>query len=131
MDKDFESDIKYIKECLDELEQEGIDYNNCALIEGEFDIDTIFDVGDDTVYNKKKLMQIFGWADSKMDKFLRLMYKNGYATKLGKSYVMTKDQLIEFIDMSKGRELKLPNEYYDHKKYFEEKQKERKKRRIE
>lgn len=131
MDKDFESDIKYIKECLDELDQEGIDYNNCALIEGKFDIDTIFDVGDDTVYNKKKLMQIFGWADSKMDKFLRLMYKNGYATKLGKSYVMTKDQLIEFIDMSKGRELKQPNEYYDHKKYFEEKQKERKKRRIE
>lgn len=57
------------------------------------------------IYGKQDIIELFGCANDKALRILKLMYQMGYGNKIGKEYYVLREQQQKFlIDMS-GKEV--------------------------
>lgn len=51
------------------------------------------------------ICSLFKWEEQKGRKFLKMALQMKYATKIGKQTIITKSELIKYLDFLKGKEL--------------------------
>ncbi len=59
------------------------------------------------VYGKKDIMDLLGCESDKALKFLKLLYNNDIAIKIGKEYYVTGKELFDYLDEMQGQEISI------------------------
>lgn len=57
------------------------------------------------IYGKSEIMKLFGFENQKTLNFLKLLFQMEYAIKIGKSYIITAEELDRFLKENKGKEI--------------------------
>lgn len=57
------------------------------------------------IYKKSDIMELLGCESDKALRFLKLAQQTGYATKIGKEYQITRDNVEKFLKAYSGKEL--------------------------
>lgn len=57
------------------------------------------------IYGKSEIMKLFGFENKKSLNFLKLLFQMEYATKIGKSYIITAEELDRFLKENRGKEI--------------------------
>lgn len=57
------------------------------------------------IYKKSDIMELFGCESDKALRFLKLATQTGYATKIGKDYQMTRENVEKFLKQYEGKNL--------------------------
>lgn len=57
------------------------------------------------IYGKSEIMKLFGFENQKTLNFLKLLFQMEYAIKIGKSYIITAEELDRFLEENKGKEI--------------------------
>ena len=57
------------------------------------------------IYGKSEIIKLFGFENQKALNFLKLLFQMEYAIKIGKSYIITAEELGRFLEENKGKEI--------------------------
>lgn len=67
--------------------------------------DTDEELANKKIYGKSEIMKLFGFENKKSLNFLKLLFQMEYATKIGKSYIITAEELDRFLKENRGKEI--------------------------
>lgn len=108
---------------IDELRErfESVDLSELIPIEVDFDDeeplpydsdgnrclppDADEELANKKIYGKSEIMKLFGFENQKTLNFLKLLFQMEYAIKIGKSYIITAEELDRFLKENKGKEI--------------------------
>lgn len=116
-------DGEFVVICIDELRErfETVDLSDLISIEEDFDDegplpydshgkrclppDADEELANKKIYGKSEIIKLFGFENQKALNFLKLLFQMEYATKIGKSYIITAEELGRFLEENKGKEI--------------------------
>ena len=96
-------DNKLIRELQDKVGCTELKFN-FGNIEKEFEF---VENKDDELLNKEDIKKIFKCESDKSLKILKFMYTNNFGMKVGKEYYISKDNFKKFLEVYRGKDLKL------------------------
>ena len=100
---EFEKEFEFLLDAFYKVHKEAIDKKDIVIKELMQQVKS----GTIDVYNKEMIMQLFGCESQKALNILKLAMQMGYASKLGKEFIILKEDLQEFLKQIKGRDYKI------------------------